>query len=98
MHTSLKLFYSTSINYSYFDEEKDDLINLITSLFFRTGNLYESIYNLYSMSYSSEFEALQEKLNDLKNIKIEKKMKKSKTIHNKFNDTNNRWKSNRKMV
>ena len=69
MHTSLKLFYSTSINYSYFDEEKDDLINLITSLFFSTGNLYESIYNLYSMSYSSEFEALQEKLNDLKNIK-----------------------------
>ena len=69
MHTSLRLFYSTSINYSYFDEEKDDLMNLITSLFFRTGNLYESIYNLYSMSYSSEFEALQGKLNDLKNIK-----------------------------
>ena len=69
MHCSLKLFYSTTINYSYFEEEKDDIMNLLTSLFFKTGNLYESIFNLYSMSYNHEVEELQEKLYDLKNVK-----------------------------
>ena len=69
IHTSLKLFYSTCINYSCFKEEKDDLINLVTCLFFKTGKLYESIYSLYLMSYNHDSELLQEKLNDLKNVK-----------------------------
>jgi len=69
IHSSLKLFYSTIINYACFDEEKDDLINLVTCLFFKTGKLYESIYSLYSMSYSKEVDLLQEKLNKLKNVK-----------------------------
>ena len=69
IHTSLKLFYSTCINYSCFKEEKDDLINLVTCLFFKTGKLYESIYSLYLMSYNHDSEVLQEKLNDLKSVK-----------------------------
>lgn len=69
IHSSLKLFYSTCINYSCFKEEKDDLINLVTCLFFKTGKLYESIYSLYLMSYSHDTELLQEKLTDLKNVK-----------------------------
>ena len=69
IHTSLKLFYSTTINYECFEEEKDDLINLVTSLFFKTGNLYEKIYSLYSMSFEREVELFQEKLIDLKNVK-----------------------------
>ena len=69
MHSSLKLFYSTCINYSCFDEEKDDLMNLVTSLIFKTGKLYESIYSLYYMSFNDDVEELQEKLNDLKDVK-----------------------------
>ena len=69
MHSSLKLFYSTCISYTCFEEEKDDLFNLITCLVFKTGKLYESIYSLYSMSYSHDVEELQEKFNDLKNVK-----------------------------
>ena len=69
IHTSLKLFYSTCINYSCFKEEKDDLINLVTCLFFKTGKLYESIYSLYLMSYNHDSEVLQEKLYDLKSVK-----------------------------
>ena len=69
IHTSLKLFYSTCIDYSCFKEEKDDLINLVTCLFFKTGKLYESIYSLYLMSYNHDSEILQEKLNDLKSVK-----------------------------
>ena len=69
MHCSLKLFYSTCINYACFEEEKDDIINLLTSLFFKTGKLYETISSLYSISFEHEIEALQEKFNDLKNVK-----------------------------
>ena len=69
MHCSLKLFYSTCINYNIFEEEKDDLMNLLTSLFFRTGDLYDSIYSLYSLSFSQDIEELQEKFNDLIKVK-----------------------------
>ena len=69
VHSSLKLFYSTTINFACFKEEKDDLINLVTCLFFKTGKLYESIYSLYLMSFNHDTELLQEKLNDLKNVK-----------------------------
>ena len=69
MNCSLKLFYSTCINFSFFKEEKDDLINLVISLFFKTGKLYETLFELYSLSYNDEIEILQEKLIDLKNIK-----------------------------
>ena len=69
MHCSLKLFYSTCINYSCFEEEKDDIFNLLTSLFFKTGKLYESLSSLYSLSFSHDIQNLQEKLNDLRNVK-----------------------------
>ena len=69
MNCSLKLYYSTCINFSFFKEEKDDLINLVISLFFKTGKLYETLFELYSLSYNNEIEILQEKLIDLKNIK-----------------------------
>ena len=69
MHTSLKLFYSTSFNYECFDEEKDDIMNLISSLIFKTGKLYESIYSLYSISFNANVEELKEKFKDLKNVK-----------------------------
>ena len=69
MHCSLKLFYSTCINFVCFEEEKDDIINLLTSLFFKTGKLYESIYSLYSQSYNNNLKQLQEKFNDLSKVK-----------------------------
>ena len=69
MNSSLMLFYSTCINFSFYKEDKDDLINLVVSLFFKTGKLYETLFELYSLSYSKEIESLQEKLIDLKNIK-----------------------------
>ena len=69
MHSALKLFYSATLDYSFFTEEKDDLINMITSYFFRTGKLYESILNLYSYSFKNEFQTLQGKLIELKSSK-----------------------------
>ena len=69
MHSALKLFYSTTLDYAFFAEEKDDLINMLTSYFFRTGKLYESILNLYSYSFKDEFQTLQGKLIELKSLK-----------------------------
>ena len=37
--------------------------------FFKIGKLYETIFELYSLSYSKDIQSLQEKLEDLKNIK-----------------------------
>jgi hypothetical protein len=72
MHSAIKLFYSTTIDYKFFQEEKDDLMNLVISLFFRTGRLYENILNLYSYSFKEEYEIFQSKLIELRNIKPHK--------------------------
>ena len=72
MHSAIKLFYSTTIDYRFFEEEKDDLINMITTLFFRTGNLYETLLDLYSLSFKEEFENFQNRLIELKKVKPNK--------------------------
>ena len=69
IHCTLKLFYSTVIDYAPFQEEKDDLINMLITLFFKTGNLYETIYNLYNLAFSHEIQDLQDKLINLRNVK-----------------------------
>ena len=72
MHSALKLFYSTTLDFKFFEEEKDDLINLVTSFFFKTGNLYEAIFELYSYSFKNEFQRFQDKLIELKSLKPKK--------------------------
>ena len=69
MHCTVKLFYSTVIDYAPFQEEKDDLINMLITLFFKTGNLYESIYNLYNLAFSQQIQDLEDKLIKLRNVK-----------------------------
>ena len=69
MHCTLKLFYSSVIDYAPFQEEKDDLMNMLITLFFKTGNLYETIYELYNLTFSQQIQDLQDKLINLKNVK-----------------------------
>ena len=66
LQISLKLFYSRTINYSYFNEEKDELINLITSLLFRTGNIYNTVFELYRLSMEQEIEKTTKNFQNLK--------------------------------
>ena len=54
LQISLKLFYSRTINYSCFNEEKDELINIVTTLVFRTGEIYNTIFELYKLSLIPE--------------------------------------------
>ena len=64
----LKLFYSRTINYSFFNEEKDELINLITTLIFRTGKIYETMFSLYKFSLRREVSDMAMKYERLKKI------------------------------
>ena len=54
LQISLKLFYSRTIDYSFFNEEKDEHINIITTLVFKTGKIYDTIFELYKLSLSPE--------------------------------------------
>ena len=69
IHCTLKLFYSTVINYTPFQEEKDDLINMLITLFFKTGNLYETLFNLYNLAFTQQIQDLQDKLIRLRNVR-----------------------------
>ena len=69
MHCALKLFYSTVIDYNIIKNyEEDDLFNMITTIFFKTGNLYETINKLYNSAFSKEIQDLQDRLIHLKNV------------------------------
>ena len=68
MYSALKLFYSTTIDLTFLEEEKDDLFNFVISTFFRIGNLYENIAELYNKCFQNEFTIFQERLLALKNV------------------------------
>ena len=71
LQIALKLFYSRTINYSYFNEEKDELINLITTLLFRTGNIYNTVFSLYKLSMDKEIKLMTKNISELKNANPE---------------------------
>lgn len=61
IHTAVKLFYSKVIHLDCFMEEKDELINIIMTILFNTGSLYQTIHNLFKIQY-------QQNIKDFKNI------------------------------
>ena len=68
---SLKLFYCRAINYSCFANEKDELMNLITTLFFKTGQIYKMTFELLKLKLKDEVEDMQKKYRELYNINPE---------------------------
>ena len=71
LQISLKLFYSRTINYTSFNEEKDELINIITTLVFRTGKIYNTIFELYKLSLRQEINNMTNCLEKLAKISPE---------------------------
>ena len=69
IQTTTKLFYSKSINLDFFIEEKDELINLITSIIFLQSDIYKNIYNLFSIQFEKEVNDFKYKLFLIKDIK-----------------------------
>lgn len=69
IHTAVKLFYSRVVNLECFSEEKDELINVIMSILFNTGTLYDKIFTLLKMQYKEDIEDFKNKLELFKNLK-----------------------------
>ena len=68
MQNCLKLFYCRAIDFSCFNNEKDELINLLTTLIFRTGRIYEKIFELQRIKLKSVSEDMEHKYIQLKDI------------------------------
>ena len=64
----LKLFYSRAISYACFVNEKDELMNLITTLFFKTGKIYETVFELQRKKLAEEVDDMTKKYRQLYNI------------------------------
>ena len=68
MQVVLKLFYSKSINYKYFIDEKDEIINLICYILFNHQTIYRLLANIFSyMNYEKIIKLQQQfiKIGDL---------------------------------
>ena len=59
MQVALKLFYSRSINFKYFKDEKDELINLISYILFNKKEFYKQLLDLFSYMNSRKKETLE---------------------------------------
>lgn len=64
----LKLFYSTTLNYGCFTEEKDEVINIIASIVFNQNCIYNSMFKLYQISEGNRVKSLEKKFRQYKNI------------------------------
>ena len=62
MQVSLKLFYSKSINFENFIEEKDEIINLITYILFNDKTFYKQISELLQIMNEEKMEIFKKKL------------------------------------
>ena len=69
MHTATKLFYSRVIHLDCFEEEKDELINVIMGILFNTGLLHEKIFDLFKIQYKKDIEDFKYKLERKQKIK-----------------------------
>ena len=68
--TCVKLFYDETVDLQCFLEEKDEMINLISSVLFKSGNLYKKICDLFLLEIEDEIIDLKIRLNYLKDMKI----------------------------
>ena len=69
IQTSTKLFYCKAITLDFFIEEKDELINLVTSIIFQKSDIYNNIYSLFTIQYQKEINDFKYKLLLVKDTK-----------------------------
>lgn len=79
LQTTLRLFYSRTLDYRCFIEERDEFINLISNLIFKQGKVYEYLYEFFEISLYSDLKTLENNMKQLINIKPEEL-----GIHEKF--------------
>ena len=67
LQTAVKLFYCKVIDYECFSEEKDEIINLMTSLVYKKQKIYDCMYSLYELDTAYVKQNLEKKFVDLEN-------------------------------
>lgn len=68
LEVTTKLFYCSCIDFTCFGQESDELINLLTSLVFKTGDIYIKIFNLYKAAYFTSYKSIETKLSNLSKV------------------------------
>ena len=69
IQTTTKLFYCKSVNLEFFIEEKDELVNLVTSIIFLKEKIYQNIYSLFELQFKNEVNDFKYKLYLVKDTK-----------------------------
>ena len=67
----IKMFYSRSISYKYFSEEKDEFMNLSTFLLFNTEGIYKNIFELIEIMNMDKIKIYKKNLDNFSEIKPE---------------------------
>ena len=68
MQVVVKLFYSKSVNYRYFIDEKDEIINLISYILFNKQTIYKKLFTIFRFMNFDNIERLSsqfQKIGDL---------------------------------
>ena len=99
IHTATKLFYSGVIHLDCFEEEKDELINVIMGILFSTGSLHEKIFDLFMIQYKKDIEDFKYKLEKRQTIKpkdlqIDDKFCLDENTRNLINELKEKYNSN----
>lgn len=66
-----KLFYSRTISLIDFKDEREEILNLITSVFFNVGNFYQKLYEFLFIINKNKILLFKEKIEILGNIEPE---------------------------
>ena len=91
MHVTLKLFYIKSIDYRNFEDEKDEIINLIIYILFNEPKIYNPLEEIFDSMNSENMEKLEEQFKIIGDITPS-----DAGIEDKFclNEKSNKYKNN----
>ena len=65
---SLKLFYSKTINYEFFLNERDEFLNMICNILFKEKAFYNNVFELFNLSNMKKTENFQNEKEELKEL------------------------------
>ena len=57
----IKLFYSRSISYAYFKDEKDEFLNLVSYILFNSSEIYQKFFELFELMNAQKIKGLNDK-------------------------------------
>ena len=71
MQNVIKLFYSRSISYAYFKDEKDEFLNLVCYIIFNSDKIYQKFFESFESTNEDKMLSLNEKYKMMGDIQPE---------------------------